>query len=78
MRQYIEEKNWHEVGNLAHQLKGNLGFVSMHEAVQLAHEINRGVILDNNYEEISRKAARIEELFNHFKPAIEAHIATCP
>lgn len=78
MRQYIEEKNWHEVGNLAHQLKGNLGFVSMHEAVQLAHEINRGVVLDNNYEEISRKAARIEELFNHFKPAIEAHIATCP
>ncbi|SKA13942.1 PAS domain S-box-containing protein [Chitinophaga eiseniae] len=78
MRQYIEEKNWHEVGNIAHQLKGNLGFVSMHEAVQLAHEINRGVVLDNNYEEISRKAARIEELFNHFKPAIEAHIATCP
>lgn len=78
MRQYIEEKNWPEVGNIAHQLKGNLGFVSMHEAVQLAHEINRGVVLDNNYEEISRKAARIEELFNHFKPAIEAHIATCP
>ncbi|NLR64772.1 response regulator [Chitinophaga varians] len=77
MRQYIEEKNWEEVGNLAHQLKGNLGFVSMHEAVQLAHEINRGVVLDNNYEEISRKAARIEELFNRYKPDIEAHIAIC-
>ncbi|MBC9931509.1 ATP-binding protein [Chitinophaga qingshengii] len=78
MRQFIAEKNWPEVGNLAHQLKGNLGFVEMHEAVQLAHEINRGVVLDTNYEEISRKAARIEELFNHHKADIEAHIAICP
>ncbi|WP_212001152.1 PAS domain-containing hybrid sensor histidine kinase/response regulator [Chitinophaga sp. HK235] len=76
LRQYIEERNWKEAGNIAHQLKGNLGYVCMHEAVQLAHEINRNVVFDPIYEELSRKAARIEELFTRYQPDIEAHIAT--
>ncbi|MBC9911114.1 PAS domain S-box protein [Chitinophaga varians] len=76
LRQYIEKRDWENAGFVSHQLKGNLNFVSMHEGVQLAHEINRGLVLDCNYEEISRKAARIEELFTRYKPDIEAYIAT--
>ncbi|NSL89260.1 PAS domain S-box protein [Chitinophaga sp. Mgbs1] len=73
----VDGQNWEEAAGLAHQLKGNLGFVRMHEAVQLAHDINRSVKFNRDMDDIPRKAAKINELFIRHKPDIEAHIAQC-